>query len=64
VARAVRALGGDPAAALYDLARTLGAPTSLIEVGFDPAHIDEVATAVGIDDIRGLLLAASYPQWT
>jgi maleylacetate reductase len=46
-ARAARALGADdPAAALHELARTLGAPTSLTEIGFDPAHIDDVAAAV------------------
>jgi maleylacetate reductase len=62
-ARAARALGGsDPAAALRDLARAIGAPTSLTEVGFDPRHIDDVAAAMGIDGIRELLVAACGPQ--
>jgi len=62
-ARAARALGGsDPAAALRDLARAIGAPTSLTEVGFDPRHIDDVAAAMGIDGIRELLVSACGPQ--
>jgi maleylacetate reductase len=62
-ARAARALGGaDPAAALHELARALGAPTSLTEVGFDPRHIDNVADAMGVDGIRELLITACDPQ--
>jgi maleylacetate reductase len=45
--RAARAFGGtDPATALFDLARVIGAPTSLRAVGFDPRHVDEVAETV------------------
>jgi maleylacetate reductase len=62
-ARAARALGAtDPAAALHDLARALGAPTSLTEVGFDPRHIDDVVAAMGVDGIREVLVAACRPQ--
>jgi maleylacetate reductase len=45
MARASRALGGEPAGALWDLARRVGAPTSLAEAGF---RADEVDRAVGI----------------
>jgi maleylacetate reductase len=47
MARLSRALGQpDPAGALWDLAHAIGAPTSLAEIGFDPAHIDEATALV------------------
>jgi maleylacetate reductase len=69
IARAGRALGGDPAAALWDLAAAVGAPTSLAAVGFRPEQIDEAAGLVAAappdnprpvdrEGVRGLLLAA------
>jgi maleylacetate reductase len=70
MARAARALGSDdPAAALWDLATAIGAPTSLATVGFRRADVDEAAALVAAapppnprpvdrDGIRGLLIAA------
>jgi maleylacetate reductase len=47
MARAARALGGgDPAGAIYDLARSIGAPTSLASTGFDLGQVSAVATDV------------------
>jgi maleylacetate reductase len=70
MARLARALGaGDPARALGQLARDLGAPTSLAMIGFDPGRIDEAAQSVvtprlanprpvSESDVRELLAAA------
>ncbi|MGH3780611.1 MAG: maleylacetate reductase [Pseudonocardiaceae bacterium] len=45
--RAARALGAqDPARALWELARRIGAPTSLAQVGLDPGRIQEAARLV------------------
>jgi maleylacetate reductase len=45
--RAARALGTqDPARALWELARRIGAPTSLAQVGLDPGRIPEAAGLV------------------
>lgn len=42
-----RALGSSSAAAgIWDLATSIGAPTSLAEVGFDPVNIDEAAELI------------------
>ena len=44
MARVSRALGGDsPAAALYDLAASLGAPHSLAEIGMKASDLDQAA---------------------
>ena len=68
--RAARALGGlEPAGAIHDLARSIGAPTSLTQVGLDPEQVDAVAYQVAsapppsprpidVDGVRELLLAA------
>jgi maleylacetate reductase len=72
VTRAARALGGaEPAGAIHDLARSMGAPTSLASTGFDLGQVSLVASDVAaalapasttsrIDEsaIRELLLAA------
>ncbi len=45
--RAARALGAqDPARALWELARRIGAPTSLAQVGLDPGRIQEATRLV------------------
>ena len=46
MARIARALGGvgDPAAGLYDLARRIGAPAGLKEIGLGAADLDRAAT--------------------
>ncbi|HEX8761548.1 MAG TPA: maleylacetate reductase [Pseudonocardiaceae bacterium] len=45
--RAARALGAqDPARALWELARRIGAPTSLAQVGLDPDRIQEAARLI------------------
>ncbi len=60
---------GGPGGALYDLARSIGAPTSLADIGFEPGQIDVVAQQVAaapppsprpidVDAIRTLLIAA------
>jgi maleylacetate reductase len=47
MARAARALGAqDPARALWELAKRIGAPTSLAQAGFDPGRIQEAARLV------------------
>jgi alcohol dehydrogenase class IV len=72
VVRALNAAGiacTDAAQGVFDLARAIGAPTSLVEIGFDPAAIDEAAGIVAaarptnprpvdLDGVRGLLAAA------
>jgi maleylacetate reductase len=42
--RALRA--DDGPAGLWDLARRIGAPTSLTDVGFDPAHVDDASAII------------------
>jgi maleylacetate reductase len=44
LARALHA--DDGPAGLWDLARTLGAPTSLTDVGFEPAHVDDASAII------------------
>jgi maleylacetate reductase len=51
--RAARALGGEPAGALWDLARRVGAPTSLAAAGF---------AEDGVDRAVGILLEAPPPN--
>ena len=46
MARAARALGSDPAGAVWDLARATGAPTSLAQVGLTPDAAGRVADLV------------------
>jgi maleylacetate reductase len=46
MARAARALGADPAGALWDLAHATGAPTSLAQLGLAPDAADRVADLV------------------
>jgi alcohol dehydrogenase class IV len=73
LARAARALGGEKAGdapgALWDLAHSVGAPTSLAAIGFDADDAEEAADIVAAsppqnprpvdrDSIRELLLAA------
>jgi maleylacetate reductase len=42
-----RALGADDGpAGLWDLARRIGAPTSLTDVGFTPAHVDDASAII------------------
>jgi maleylacetate reductase len=42
-----RALHADDGpAGLWDLARRIGAPTSLTDVGFDPAHVDDASAII------------------
>jgi maleylacetate reductase len=42
-----RALSADDGpAGLWDLARSIGAPTSLTDVGFEPAHIDDASAII------------------
>jgi maleylacetate reductase len=43
VARALNTPGDDVGGALFDLAKHLGAPTSLAELGFKPENLDEAA---------------------
>lgn len=51
IARVARSLDADSAApALFDLARSLGAPTSLRELGFDGADLEGVADRVAGGD--------------
>ncbi len=46
LARAARALGGEPAGVLWDLARSTGAPTSLGAVGLTPAGAERAVALV------------------
>jgi maleylacetate reductase len=70
MARLAEALAADETpSGIWDLAKRLGAPTSLAELGFDPAGIAEAATAVAANppsnprsaqpsDVQELLTAA------
>lgn len=70
MARLRRVLGGDPALLLHQLARRIGAPTSLAQVGFAASSVDEAAALIAaapavtnpgpVDEpsLRALLLVA------
>ncbi|MFZ1063569.1 MAG: maleylacetate reductase [Acidimicrobiales bacterium] len=55
-------LGGDAADVLYDLARTLDTPSSLLQIGFPADGVDVAAPLVAeaaIDNVRSLTVAES-----
>ena len=72
IVRALKKSGidaGSAGAGIWELAHTIGAPTSLAQVGFDPTKVDETARIVvegrptnprpvDLDGTRALLLAA------